>query len=235
MSILRYLPLHTFAPRRPLWRSNLRSRRPQKASLSVQFPKAEGNQLLFLSLHNVTSNQRRVKRLLRLPKIPKNLALLLRCTLPYCRLIAWRRKPSNRLRWRTSGSSLDSSHLSRKANPSSYCRDKSPPSHNVVPSRGDAMLATSLSRPLKLNEVLLRTPSSFTFPPLFLIFPSCARSPGFHLLLSTFLLFSSLLYSSSSSSFLHEDRWPVASAVTFGAPANCLRFIHRGTALLIQA
>ena len=86
-----------------------------------------GNQPLFLSLQNVTSNQHRAKQLLRLPKIPKNLVLLLRRTLPSCRLMASRQTPSKRLRWRTSESSPDSLHLSRKVNPSSYRRGKSPP------------------------------------------------------------------------------------------------------------
>ena len=126
-------PARTPARRLP-WRSNLQSRRSQKASLSVRFPKAEGNQPLFSCLHNVTSNQRRAKRLLRLPKIPKNLALLRKCTLPSYGLTACRRNPLKRLRWRTSRSLLDSSHLSRKGNTSSYRRDKSPPFH--VSQRG---------------------------------------------------------------------------------------------------
>ena len=52
------------------------------------------------------------------PKNSKNFAPLLRCTLPSYGLMAWRRKPLKRLRWRTLGSSRDSSHLSRKGNPS---------------------------------------------------------------------------------------------------------------------
>ncbi|CDF38655.1 unnamed protein product [Chondrus crispus] len=111
-------PVHELSPWRPRWRSDLQGQRPLRACLSVQFPKAEGNQPLSSSLQHVTSNPRRVRRLLLHSKIPKNLALLQMCALPSCALMAWRRNPSKRFRWRTSGSSLDYSHFLRKVNPS---------------------------------------------------------------------------------------------------------------------
>ena len=142
------------------------------------------------------------------PKTSQGACLISEAYLPFCELLKWRKRLLKRLPWRTSGSLLDSSYPSRKGNPSINRLSNRPhiPVHNVLPLRGDAMLATSPSSLARIKELSQRTPlflklrqSSFSFPhaprhcgrfpllPIFLLFSSCTPSLRSHLLLLQFV------------------------------------------------